>query len=90
MREVIDDDVSCSRRLIQDFVRTIVGIDERSAPRRHNNMANGHELVQNLALDLPEIRLALTGENAGDRPVLPPLDELVYIPYRPIEPARQS
>ena len=67
---------------------SIVGAKHGAAARRDDRAAGIDERGQHLGFALPERRLALVLEQAGDRAAGPALDDLVAVDEGPLEPAR--
>ena len=86
---VLERHVEPDRQTVPVHRRPVVRIDERAAARGHDDVAQGQEQLQDLALECPEVGLAVPAEDVRHRPAFARFDQLVHVLRMPAEPSRQ-
>ena len=75
----IERHVEPDRHAVHVHRRAILGVHERPAAGRDDDVAERQQQLEDLALDGAEVRLALPGEDVGDGPALARFDQLVDV-----------
>ena len=71
------------------IARAVLGVGERAAAGRDDDVAHRLQELEDLAFDRAEVRLAVLREDLGDRQPLAPLDEIVDVLGSPAQPRGQ-
>ena len=87
--ELVERHVEPDRHTIHIDRDPIVGIHERAATCGHDDVAEGQQESEDVALERPEIRLAAARENVRHRATLARFNQLVDVFRAPAQPLRE-
>ena len=68
----------------------VLGVEQRAAPGGDDRVRDGARFLDRMALERPEMRLAVDGEDLDDGAPGRGLDEPVGVDERAAEPAREQ